>query len=81
MSCESPPGPSGAEANGMFVLTEQRSSFNRKSDREIIVLFEWDGVPGRHRLGAQWHAPDGGAISMSPIDYVAKDHRSARTGN
>lgn len=68
-------GPSGTETNGTFVLTEQRASFNRQSDREIVVHFEWDGVAGRHKLAAQWHGPDGTAISTSPIDYQARDRR------
>ena len=32
-------GPSGSEINGNFVLTSERSVFNRNDDREIIVLW------------------------------------------
>jgi hypothetical protein len=68
-------GPAGAESNGVFVLTEERTVFSRTSDREIIVFFQWDGVPGPHKLVAQWRSPDGGLTSSSAIDYVAKDRR------
>jgi hypothetical protein len=32
-------GPSGGQVNGTFVLTSERSIFNRTDDREVIVLF------------------------------------------
>jgi hypothetical protein len=68
-------GPTGAESNGTFVLTEERTVFSRVNDREVIVFFQWDGVPGAHKLVAQWRSPDGGLTSSSAIDYVAKDRR------
>jgi hypothetical protein len=68
-------GPKGAESNGTFALTEERSVFSRSDDREIVVFFEWDGVAGPHKLVAQWRSPDGGFTSSSAIDYVAKDRR------
>ena len=52
-------GPAGKEADGAFVLTEERTIFGRDDDREVIVMFEWDGVPGPHKLVAQWRSPDG----------------------
>jgi hypothetical protein len=68
-------GPAGKEADGTFVLSEERSVFGREADREVIVLFEWDGVPGPHKLIAQWRSPDGSLSSTSAIDYVAKGRR------
>jgi len=68
-------GPTGAESNGTFSLTEERAVFSRVNDREVIVFFQWDGVPGAHKLVAQWRSPDGGLTSSSAIDYVAKDRR------
>jgi len=61
--------------NGTFALTSERSTFNRNDDREVIVLFEWDGVPGAHRLVAQWRSPDSAVTSNSAIDYVARAER------
>jgi len=68
-------GPSGAEAKGTFVLTEERAKFSRTADREVIVLFSWEGVPGAHKLEARWRSPDGGFTSNSVIDYVASERR------
>jgi hypothetical protein len=68
-------GPSGSEINGNFVLASERSIFNRNDDREVLVLFQWDGVPGAHRLVAQWRSPDSAATSNSAIDYVARAPR------
>jgi hypothetical protein len=68
-------GPSGAEANGAYTLTEERSVFSRSTDREVVVFFQWDGLAGAHKLVAQWRSPDGGLTSSSAIDYVAKDRR------
>jgi hypothetical protein len=68
-------GPSGAESNGTFVLNEERSVYNRADDREIIVLFQWEGMSGQHTLVARWRSPDGGANSESTINYTAKERR------
>ena len=68
-------GPRGAEANGTFVFDEQRSTFNRAQDREVIVMFQWDGAPGPRKLVATWKSPDGGFSSNSAIDYVAQSRR------
>lgn len=68
-------GPSGSNVNGSFVLTAERSMFNRSADREVIVLFQWDGAPGPHRLVAQWRSPDSAVTSNSAIDYVASAQR------
>src|SRR5262245_54624153 len=70
-------GPAGAEADGTFRLSEERSVFSRATDREIIVLFHWEHVPGPHKLVAQWRSADGGATSSSATDYNARDSRFA----
>ena len=68
-------GPSGVEEKGAFRLTEERSVFSRTDDKEVIVYFQWEGVPGRHLLEAVWRSPDGSSSSKSTIDYTAKDRR------
>lgn len=68
-------GPTGKELQDGFVLTEERSTFNRSDDREVIVLFQWMGAPGPHKLLALWRSPDGGMTSSSAIDYIARDRR------
>jgi len=68
-------GPAGSEASGGFTLNEERSVFSRTADREVIVLFRWEDVPGAHKLLAQWRSPDGGASVSSAIDYKAAERR------
>jgi hypothetical protein len=55
--------------------TEERSIFSRSDDREVVVLFQWDGTAGPHKLVAHWRSPDGALSSTSAIDYVAQDRR------
>ncbi|HEY1303307.1 MAG TPA: hypothetical protein VGF24_07140 [Vicinamibacterales bacterium] len=68
-------GPSGSEANGVFVFAEERTVFSRTTDREAIVFFQWDGIPGVHRMSAMWRSPDGAVSSSAPFDYTAKERR------
>ena len=68
-------GPSGVDVNGTFALTSERSVFNRTDDKDVIVLFQWEGAPGPHRLLAQWRSPDGASTQNSAVDYVAKAQR------
>lgn len=68
-------GPSGRNEAGTFVLNNERSVFNRTDDREVLVLFQWGGTAGPHKLVAQWRSPDGSLTSNSAIDYVAREAR------
>lgn len=68
-------GPAGVERDGSFALTSERSVFNRTDDREVFVLFQWEGAPGAHKLVARWRSPDGRLTSNSEVDYVAKAQR------
>jgi hypothetical protein len=74
-------GPAGSENNGGFVLHEERSVFGRVTDREIIVVFQWEDVPGAHKLVAQWRSPDGAASVTSAIDYKAAEKRFGALGD
>lgn len=68
-------GPSGAEVDGTFRLNEERARFDPAADKQVVVLFQWDGTAGPHRLGVQWRSPDGALSTNSAFDYVAKDRR------
>jgi hypothetical protein len=68
-------GPGGSESAGTFILTEERSTFSRATDKEVVVLFQWEGAPGQHKLEARWRSPDGDFTSTSVVDYTAKDRR------
>ena len=68
-------GPGGGEVGGVFALTEERSVFSRTSDKQVVVLFQWEAAPGPHRLVALWRSPDGSASTSSSIDYHAAGSR------
>ena len=68
-------GPRGAEVNGTFKLDEERARFDPAADKEVVVLFQWQGTPGTHRLAVKWSSPDGSLATSSALDYVAKDRR------
>ena len=68
-------GPAGIEKDGVFTLTHERTTFSRTDDKEVIVLFTWEGVPGRHRMVGTWRSPDGSLATSSVVEYEARDRR------
>jgi hypothetical protein len=68
-------GAKGEVRNGMFVMTEQRSTFYAPEDREVIVYFEWESTKGVHHCEGAAHGPNGEFASMSSFDYVAAQPR------
>lgn len=68
-------GPAGTERDGTFVFSEERAAFNRAEDKQVLVMFQWEGLPGPHKLEGRWRSPDGSYTSTSVIDYVARDRR------
>jgi hypothetical protein len=68
-------GPRGSAVGGRFVFEEERSTFNRGRDTQIIVAFEWEGSPGKHRLSATWRNLEAAASSTSEIEHEARDRR------
>ena len=68
-------GPGGTVIDGKFVLSQERSAFSRQEDKELVVTFQWEGIPGVHRMIATWRGPDGTVSSSAPIEYEAKDRR------
>jgi hypothetical protein len=65
-------GPRGTESGGEFRLDEERTTFNRATDTQVIVSFRWEGAPGMHRMAGRWRAPNGG-VSISEFEYTARD--------
>lgn len=68
-------GPSGQLRSGNYVLDEERSRFDPAVDRQVIVLFQWEGVAGTHRMSVTWKSPDGAASTTPPVEYTANDRR------
>ena len=65
-------GPRGTESGGEFRLDEERTTFSRTTDTQVVVSFRWEGSPGTHRMAARWRAPNGG-VSISEFEYEARD--------
>ncbi|HEX5474655.1 MAG TPA: trypsin-like peptidase domain-containing protein [Vicinamibacterales bacterium] len=65
-------GPDGANVNGTYRLNEERARFDPSKDTQVIVLFQWAGPVGPHRIGVLWRSPDASLSSSTAIDYVAK---------
>jgi hypothetical protein len=68
-------GPGGTVADGRFVLSEERAAFSRVDDKELVATFQWEGMPGVHRMIATWRGPDGTVSVSAPVEYEAKDRR------
>lgn len=64
-------GPSGSVIGGQFVLDEERSTFSRRKDSQVIVTFRWEGEPGLHHLAGRWQGPAGAPSSSSEFDSKA----------
>ena len=45
-------GPAGNESSGVFLFSEERARFSRSTDREVIVYFQWQGLPGTRQVGS-----------------------------
>jgi hypothetical protein len=70
-------GAKGAPEKNRFVFEDQRSVFQAGLDRQVLVLFEWEGPLGVHHCEGRWKDPSGRVVLTSQNDAVA---RSARFG-
>jgi hypothetical protein len=52
-------GAKGEQRDGSFVMTELRSVFYIPEDREVIVVFEWEGAKGNHHCEGMMKGPSG----------------------
>jgi hypothetical protein len=68
-------GTSGSVQGSRYVIADPRASFVAGSDRQIVVLFEWETTPGRNRCEASWRDPSGKVVLISPADFDARGTR------
>lgn len=66
-------GPSGTEQGGRFVIDEPRTTFSAATDTQVIVYFEWQATPGKHRFEGVWRNPAGEIEVITRFDYEAAD--------
>lgn len=70
-------GTKGLEENGRFLIQDPRAVFYIPDDRQMLFYFEWQGLPGLHRLEGAWIDPAGKIAGVSAFDYEARDRRFA----
>jgi len=70
-------GSRGEEKGGQFIVEDPRTVFYISGDRQVVVYFEWEGMPGTHHLEGLWKNPEGKIVVLSDFDYEAKQRRFA----
>ena len=68
-------GPGGQVRNGEYVLDEERARFDPARDKQVVVLFQWEGTPGEHKMIALWKSPDGASSTTPPVSYSTPGRR------
>jgi hypothetical protein len=68
-------GSRGAAQGARFVMEDPRTLFHAGQDRQVLVLFEWQGPAGRHRCEGQWKDPSGRVVFTSTSDVEARGPR------
>ncbi|MGE0453977.1 MAG: hypothetical protein AB7O37_11360 [Vicinamibacteria bacterium] len=61
-------GSKGALRSGRYEVEDPRSTFSLPSDRQIIVYFDWEAVPGVYRFEGRWKDPTGKVVLVAPVD-------------
>jgi hypothetical protein len=71
-------GTRGRQEGSRYIIEDPRITFAPAQDRQIVVLFEWEGRPGLQRLEARWKDPAGRVVHVStPVEYQATSRRFA----
>jgi len=68
-------GSKGAQEGGRFLIQDPRVVFQAGVDRQIMVLFEWQGTAGRHHCEGRWKDPAGNVAFTSASDVDATGPR------
>src|SRR5690348_10614930 len=62
-------GSKGHVQGPAYIVDDPRTVFRVPEDRTVIVHFEWEGPPGKHRMEGLWRNPDGKISTISEFDY------------
>ena len=68
-------GTRGEVRAGRFVVEDPRTSFQAGVDRQVVVFFEWDAPPGRHRCEGTWRDPSGRIVLVQPTEQESRGRR------
>jgi S1-C subfamily serine protease len=58
-------------------MEDPRTVFHAGQDRQVLVLFEWQGPAGRHHCEGAWKDPSGRVVFTSTADVDARGPRFA----
>jgi hypothetical protein len=56
-------------------MEDPRTVFHAGQDRQVLVVFEWQGTAGRHRCEGNWKDPSGRVVFTSTNDVEARGPR------
>jgi len=68
-------GSRGTQDGNRFLIEDPRVAFQAGTDRQVLVLFEWDGPAGMHRCEGRWKDPSGNVAFTSASDIEAAGPR------
>jgi hypothetical protein len=68
-------GSKGTQEGNRFLIEDPRVVFQAGTDRQVMVLFEWQGPPGRHRCEGRWKDPTGNVVFSSASEVEAPGPR------
>ncbi len=68
-------GSRGAPEGQRFLMEDPRTQFQAGKDRQVLVLFEWQGPVGRHHCEGAWKDPGGRVVFTSTADVDARGPR------
>ncbi|OFV86543.1 MAG: hypothetical protein A2V74_12790 [Acidobacteria bacterium RBG_16_70_10] len=68
-------GSRGTQVGERFVIEDPRGVFYAGQDRQVLVLFEWQGPAGRHRCEGTWKDPSGRAVFTSESELISRGPR------
>jgi len=65
-------GSRGAPEGSRFVMEDPRVEFQAGTDRQVLVVFEWQGPIGHHHCEGTWKDPSGRAVFTSQSEVDAR---------
>jgi S1-C subfamily serine protease len=68
-------GGTGKIQGNRYVVDDPRAVFQAGRDRQVVVVFEWEGSPGSHEGKASWKDPSGAVVLTSPFQSTASTAR------
>jgi len=68
-------GGRGAPDGSRFLIEDPRVIFHAGQDRQVLVVFEWQGPAGQHKCSGAWKDPSGRVVFTSEATVNARSSR------